>query len=41
VSGGYPESERPVPERPVAGARGYGEGASSPPPRERSGPSTV
>ena len=35
VAGGYPESERPV-----AGATGYSEGGSSPPPRERSGPPT-
>ena len=36
VSGGYPE-----PERPVAGATGYSESGSAPPPRERSGPPTA
>jgi hypothetical protein len=46
VAGGYPEAERsagerPVSERPVAGATGLSEGGSTPPPRERSGPSTA
>ena len=44
-AGGYPDKDRPVPERPaserpVAGATRRGE-ASTPPPRERSGPSTA
>ena len=47
VSSGYSETERPVSggypgtERPVAGAAGYGEGVSTPPPRDRSGPPTA
>ena len=41
VSGGYPDKERPASERPVTErpvTSGYGEGSSTPPPRERSGP---